>query len=276
MIQPVVIIGAPRSGTNMLRDVLAALPDFGTWPCDEINYIWRHGNRAFPTDEFPAELATPKVCGYIRCQFERMRNRLGVTYLVEKTCANALRVEFVDRVLPDAKYIFIRRSGTDAAASAIKRWRAPLNLLYVLRKARFVPLVDLPYYAGNYLANRLHKLLSSENSVSTWGPKFSGMQELAKTRSVAEISAMQWRACVERSREAQQAIPANRWIEVRYEDFVSNPVTQLKGICAFLQVPVADDQIDQAVAGVRQDSVGLGKKGLDEKVLAEIENILDR
>lgn len=36
---PVVIIGAGRSGTNALRDALTALPEFETWPCDEINPI---------------------------------------------------------------------------------------------------------------------------------------------------------------------------------------------------------------------------------------------
>ena len=37
--KPVVIIGAPRSGTNMLRDVLCDWPGVVTWPCDEINLI---------------------------------------------------------------------------------------------------------------------------------------------------------------------------------------------------------------------------------------------
>jgi hypothetical protein len=35
----------------MLRDVLCELPDHGTWPCDEIKYIWRHGNQQHPDDE---------------------------------------------------------------------------------------------------------------------------------------------------------------------------------------------------------------------------------
>ncbi|MDN5869897.1 MAG: sulfotransferase [Nitrococcus sp.] len=35
--QPVVIIGAPSSGTNMLRDVLTPIPDVPTWPCENIN-----------------------------------------------------------------------------------------------------------------------------------------------------------------------------------------------------------------------------------------------
>ncbi|MDN5869901.1 MAG: sulfotransferase [Nitrococcus sp.] len=35
--QPVVIIGAPRSGTNMLRYVLTPIPGVRTWRCAEIN-----------------------------------------------------------------------------------------------------------------------------------------------------------------------------------------------------------------------------------------------
>ena len=50
--KPIIIIGAPRSGTNMLRDVLCNLDGVGSWPCDEINYIWRHGNVKNPSDEF--------------------------------------------------------------------------------------------------------------------------------------------------------------------------------------------------------------------------------
>ena len=57
----VVIIGAPRSGTNMLRDILSTFEGVATWPCDEINYIWRHGNMSYPSDEIPRELANPKT-----------------------------------------------------------------------------------------------------------------------------------------------------------------------------------------------------------------------
>lgn len=55
---PIILIGAPRSGTNIFRDTIASLPSVTTWPCDEINYIWRHGNINYPSDEFPVELAT--------------------------------------------------------------------------------------------------------------------------------------------------------------------------------------------------------------------------
>ena len=113
----VIIIGAPRSGTNMLRDVLTSLEGIETWPCDEINYIWRHGNVGYPSDEIPAEMATRKVQSYIRKKFDSIADKTHAEIIVEKTCANSLRVPFVDRLLPDAKYIFIYRDGVDATGS---------------------------------------------------------------------------------------------------------------------------------------------------------------
>ena len=114
---PVVIVGAPRSGTNMLRDVLARLSGVATWPCDEINYIWRHGNLRYPSDEFPPELARPAVQRYVDRQFDWVSRHYDADVVVEKTCANSLRVPFVDRVVPEARYVFIRRNGLDAVDS---------------------------------------------------------------------------------------------------------------------------------------------------------------
>ncbi|MFV2092639.1 MAG: hypothetical protein ACC634_06100, partial [Hyphomicrobiales bacterium] len=86
---PVIIIGAARSGTNMLRDMLSTLPGFATWPCDELNPVWRHGNRSWPDDEIPAELAG-RGRDFIRRRFTRMwRQSGGCPFIVEKTCANA-------------------------------------------------------------------------------------------------------------------------------------------------------------------------------------------
>ena len=58
---PLIIIGAGRSGTNILRDTLTSLSGFETWPCDEINPIWRHGNLFWPDDEIPVERADAGV-----------------------------------------------------------------------------------------------------------------------------------------------------------------------------------------------------------------------
>ena len=125
---PVIIIGAGRSGTNMLRDLLAQLPQFSTWPCDEINYIWRHGNRGFATDEFAREMADDKTARYIRKQFQKFAAKHPGTSVVEKTCANSLRCGFIHQIFPEARFIHIMRDGRDVAASAALRWNAKLDI----------------------------------------------------------------------------------------------------------------------------------------------------
>ena len=197
----VVIIGAARSGTNMLRDVLTSLDGVDTWPCDEINYIWRHGNIRWPNDEIPAERATAQVSAYVNRAFYDIRRSTGAATIVEKTCANSLRVPFVQRIVPDARYVFIVRDGVDAAVSASQRWSAALDLPYLAKKTRYVPVSDLPYYASRYAAARVHRLTSRERRLSTWGPRFDGMDDALAQHDLLTVCGLQWQRSVELARE---------------------------------------------------------------------------
>ncbi len=237
--RPVVIIGAPRSGTNMLRDVLTQASGVATWPCDEINYIWRHGNLRYRSDEFPAELARPGVRHYIRRQFEWVAGRYDAEIVVEKTCANSLRVPFVDSVVPGAQYVFIRRDGVDAVGSAMQRWTAPLDVSYIARKARFVPPADLPYYAVRYAGHHLHRLFARERRLALWGPQLDDMDRLLARHPLEEVCALQWQRCVESARHAFDGMASDRWIEVAYEDFVRSPEAELDRVLDFLGFGVA-------------------------------------
>ena len=104
---PVIIIGSGRSGTNMLRDIITSIDGFETWDCDEVNPIWRYGNRDYPSDEIPISKLTPKIKKYIRLRFYRLYKRSKSKFIVEKTCANSLRLEYVFNIFPEAKYIII-------------------------------------------------------------------------------------------------------------------------------------------------------------------------
>lgn len=272
--QPVVIIGAPRSGTNILRDVLTRLPGVATWPADEINYIWRHGNLRYPSDEFTTSMARPPVRRYIRRQFEWVARRYDASTVVEKTCANSLRAPFVDAVVPEARYLFIRRNGFDAIGSAVERWRAPLNVPYVARKARFVPLVDLPYYGARYLGHRLYRLFSRERRVGSWGPRLDGMPELLACHALDEVCALQWQRCVDAAYGAFETMPSHRWLEIVYEDFVRAPETELERITGFLGLELSDQQRTDAVAGVRADSIGKGRDRLDDDARERIQVLI--
>lgn len=281
-IQPVIIIGAGRSGTNMLRDSIIRLDGAVTWPCDEINYIWRHGNRAWPTDELPVRLATSSVSAYVNRRFEDIARSQGLSaesprrLVVEKTCANSLRVPFVDALVPNARYLHIVRDGRDVVASAQKRWKAPLDMPYLAAKARYVPVSDLPYYASRYAINRLAKLRSREAAVSVWGPRFEGMQEIAETQGLDAVCAAQWARCVDLSDAAFAAMRSECVHTIYYERFVEDPRTHLQAIAEFLGTSLRDTELNLATAGIKVNSVGKGGREPPPDVLAHMKSTLER
>jgi len=267
---PIVIIGAGRSGTNMLRDVLTALPGLGTWPCDEINYIWRHGNARHPTDEFTPEMARPAVKASIRRAFDRLARRRGLATVVEKTCANSLRVGFVNAVFPRARFVHIVRDGRDVAVSAAERWTAPLDVAYLLRKARFVPPADLPYYATRYLWNRLYRIVGRQKRLAVWGPRFAGMEKTLRIHPLHVACALQWKRCVERAYVDFARIDPARVHEIRYEQFVTDPADHLRRLAGFLGVEASAKEIGRAVAGVSSRSVGRWRDHLPDETVQQI------
>lgn len=274
---PVVIIGAGRSGTNALRDAVTRLPQFATWPCDEINPIWRHGNLDHPDDALSPEKATPVVRRYIRNAFHKLWCQQGKPdFVVEKTCANSLRVPFVAAVLPEARYVYIARDGFDVVASAEKRWRGDLEMLglsYFLAKARYAPLTDLPRYALLAIRSRLAVLMGRQAYLDSWGPRFAGMNELAGV-SLEEIVARQWTACVMASDAAFAAMEQDKYCTLSYEDFTADPAASLVRIASWLDsTPLADD-IAAAAAIVRKGSVGKGR-ALAERLDPSVIKILD-
>lgn len=273
-LQKIIIIGAPRSGTNMLRDILTTFDGVGTWPCDEINYIWRHGNVRYPSDEIPVANATPAVRKYIRSQFEAIAKAQNLDVVVEKTCANSLRVPFVDQIAPEARYIFIHRDGIDATGSAKLRWTAKLDIPYLLEKVQFVPLMDLPYYATRYLWARLYRLISREKRLAFWGPALDDMQSLLEKHTLDEVCALQWQRCVDKAEQAFSAMPDDKVIRVCYEEFVNNSEQELRRILDFIGRDVADQLVVDAVKGVSNKSFGKGRTALRTEDVKHLEALL--
>lgn len=256
----------------MLRDVLTRVPGLTTWPCDEINLVWRHGNRDHPSDELPASAATPEVAASIRRAFERLGARNGGATVVEKTCANTLRVGFVDRVVPDARYIYIERDGIDAAASAMQRWHAPFDFRYTAAKARYVPASDLPFYATRFVSNRLRArggdAAGGAQVSSWWGPKLDGQADLIRRHSLDELCAIQWQRCVQNAERDLADIDPARIHRVRYEHYVRTPAEDTAAILDFLGISGAVDA--RWHADVSAHSVGKGRAQLPVESLARM------
>lgn len=273
----IVVVGAPRSGTNMLRDVLASLPTVTTWPCDEINLVWKHGNRQEPSDELTPEDARPEVRDYIRGRFDRLRRRHHAEAVVEKTCATSLRVEFARQVLPDATYVLITRDGIDAAASAMQRWNAPFDLRYSAAKARYAPPGDLAWHGWRFAVTQLKRRTArrdgeaeeSGHVSSWWGPRPRDFRELVQRHPLDELCAIQWQRCVESAWRGLEGLPADQLVTVRYEDFVADPVDQAARLTDALGVSGTP-----VVEAVSTSSVGKGRDRLGPESVARLEALV--
>ena len=275
--RPVVIIGAPRSGTNMLRDVLTRLPGFATWPCDEINFVWKHGNLSWPTDDLPPDRIGPRTRRFVGRQFDGIARRYDAAYVVEKTCANCLRVPFVDALVPEARYLVLVRDGRDAVASALRRWRDPSAApAYFARKLRFVAKTDLPRVLGAALLRRLRgRLGGRDHRWATWGPVFPELLAAQRAgRSTPELCALQWSRCVEASLADLGRLDGDRVLPVGYERFVAEPAAGLARIVRFLGADPGAAELGRAVADVSPRSVGKYARELDPAALALIEPLL--
>jgi hypothetical protein len=248
---PVIILGAGRSGTNILRDTLTRLPGYKTWDCDEINLVWRHGNLDREDDVFGAAHATPEVTRYMNRTFETFERRSGADVVVEKTCANTLRVPFIRAVFPQARFVHIVRDGRDVTLSAMQRWTASIEPAYLLKKLRYAPLTDVPHYGLRFIRNRLHQRQSAERRQKAWGPIFPGMAEWVSHRPLVEVCARQWATCVEQADQGLQGLPPSQIFALSYEDLVTSPAKVLERLCNWLQPGMASALPGDAVSAIR-------------------------
>jgi hypothetical protein len=130
MTRYIIIIGAARSGTKILRDVLAEASGMGCVPYD-IGFVWRYGNQQVPHDVLDPATVTPRIQRFVRRYVDRYA-RSGGDVVIEKTVGNTLRVPFVHAVMPDAAFVHLVRDGMDVVESARRQWSAPPDREYLL------------------------------------------------------------------------------------------------------------------------------------------------
>jgi len=230
MSKQVFIIGAGRSGTNLLRDALEAHPKIGTWPCDEINYIFKH-RQLFATllndrlDESNFHVKTQK---YLKSQFSKVQSEI----VLEKTCANSLRVAYLYKNFPNAKFLFIHRNGKEVVLSAEKRWKGEVKTHYLKKKFQFIPWRDLWFHIPFQIFNKAWK--SVFGSYYRWGPYVPVMDEESILRSKCII---QWKKCVEFSlQDFQNFIPKNQLYFVEFKHLIKDPKVVIEDCLDFIGV----------------------------------------
>lgn len=254
--RPIFIIGAPRSGTSMLYAILRTSSHLRHWP-GEAHEVWEADHhpalRGWDSNELTAADADDETAERIRRSFYLVTG--SNRRLIDKTPRNALRVPFIDRVFPDARYVFLQRDGRDNINSLINAWRTPRYRTYELPEPHSIPGVDPKWWKFTLYPG--------------WREDVSGPLEV--------VCAKQWKLSYDHALRALKQVPAHRHLTVRYESFIEEPEDDVGRIMRFLDLPY-EDAVRQKAEAARSQPVNVvtpperGKWRRENPT--EIENVL--
>ncbi|HEU4986617.1 MAG TPA: sulfotransferase, partial [Rhizobiaceae bacterium] len=236
-LRPVILIGAARSGTKFVRDLLGASPVFARIPYD-VNYVWRMGAKV-DHDVLTPDMLDPRTRERIKKTLHHLaRKNSGDGRLLEKTVSNTLRVPYVDAILPDAVFLHLVRDGHAVVESATRMWQEPPDSQGLRRK-----LIDMPWSSLGYAAwfglNQVRGRLRGRSGGEIWGPRYPGIFEDIKKLPLLEIVTRQWEQSVSRATHDLQQIAPERVYTVRYEDLMGDSV-EVDRLCDFLKIDRRD------------------------------------
>lgn len=200
---PIFIVGAPRSGTSLLRNLLYSHPRlFFRSESQFIPAFYRvYGNprsrrqalklakkmvkmewvARWEEDIDVDEMAGQDTfAGLVDNMFMQLARREGKSVWGDKTPHYVQDIDTLREIFPEAKFIHIVRDGRDACLSQLKANFGPRTI----------------YYAAAY-----------------------------------------WKKCVEAGLRSENNVPANQLMSIRFEDLLLDTDKEMRRICDFLELP---------------------------------------
>ena len=204
--RPIFIIGAPRSGTSLLYSILRTSSELAHWP-GEAHEVWEADYHPALRDWSSNALSAADVED---AAGDRIRRSFFLVAgskhrLIDKTPRNALRVDFVDALFPDAHYVFLQRDGRDNVNSLINAWRTPRYRTYELSRPHSIPGVDPKWWKF---------VLYPGWRADTGGP-------------LEVVAGRQWHISNDMALASGRLVDPRRWVVIRYEDLVDDPVAEI-------------------------------------------------
>jgi len=246
---PVFIISAARSGSKLLRAILYASGDFSGRPYD-INYVWKYGNYHIEHDEITPSDISEFQASKIRSFFDNVCRNDGNPRLLEKTVSNSLRIPFVRHLFPNTKIIHLYRDAHSTVNSTIMCWQddATSDRIQTTedrrRKLREFPFSMAWPYLVQYLKAYAKKKLLKRDYVESWGPRYQGIDEDVRKSPLPDVCAKQWARCVKKSADALKDLrPGHDYINVAYEDLLSNPEHEIGRIAEFAGIQGSEEAL---------------------------------
>lgn len=266
--RPILLIGTHRSGTTWLGRSLGASQDVAYWV--EPRHVWAYRNWFRPDDSLDESHASDSVVKYIRERFLQFTNAAGKTRFCEKTPSNCLRIPFIQRVFPDARYIFLIRDGRAVFRSTQEIQQGGIGWGRVGQRIRETSWRDLPAFADR-LPWMFRKLTG--RPLKFWGVRPPGWKEWLKSDSPAVMVAKQWAASITAADEAFASVPPEQVFRIRYEDLTSGDeesLQKMRDMLEFAELSDGSRIAEQLRCSNAQRGEEKWKAEISDKLLEEI------
>jgi len=266
------IVGAPRSGTNVLRDTIGRLPhvETTTHPLEE---IWSIGQGDAETDQYDPQSLTPEIKQQIREKFKDRYTRY--IWFVEKNVFHSLRIPYIREVFPRARFIHILRDPRDVAVSLRAYRQSPVDWQYYLTGGIFqLSPAEIVRYSGIFLERMARRIVKGKKQVTDMGPIFPGYYEILERDDPLEMAVSQWRYCVETIHDSFQALAKKDSMEVYYRVLMEDSESELNRIGRFLNVDSIEPMLRFAEENYRTDRVGRWRELLDRSEIDRLNKLL--
>jgi hypothetical protein len=232
--RPAFIIGCGRSGTTILGRSLSHHP--AVTYLNEQRDVWV---AAYPVCDIWSEKSpdragrlrltaadvNPQGSDSLRTVLNAITKRERRPQLLEKLPINSYRVDFLATIFPDGRFIHLVRDGVAVARS-----------------------ISQMTITGRWFGHEDYKWKQLRDFALT-RPQYRDLPEQCDTMFARGL--LEWRMSVEVAREDLAGLPQNRWMEIRYEDFISNPARTAAELEAFIGLTPSKEVEDFVSARVR-------------------------
>ena len=205
---PIFVVGSPRSGTTLAVNLFATHPDVANW--SEAGHLWDPID--YRNDEadhhFTAERATAAEIARLHRWCEWYRQSQGRTRFVNKHPRNSVRIDYLRRVFPDARFIHVIRDGRAVVSSMVTQIRSR--------------------------ARRQKQPMGGFCRPPGW-------RALLRD-DLVEQTALQWQAIVRHVR-GRRATLGEDYCEVRYEELCARPREVLRALFEFSGLAAGEAQL---------------------------------
>jgi hypothetical protein len=211
---PVFVIGCSRSGTTITFETLAASGAFLNFGY-EIPQFWDRlygpHNNGWESEAAGPQHALPE---HRDAALRFFYQRLGAGPVLDKTCINTMRIGYLHRLFPKAKFVFIYRDGRDNVSSMMDGWRHGR--------------IDGGFGLEKFFGRFPEKIAIDGGEFSEWHFFLPPGWRAYNAATLEEVCAFQWVSANALALDARSAIPDEQWIELRYEDLFLRPVAMFQ------------------------------------------------